>query len=114
MFDAGRLTPLATATLLAHAKRDPRLGPELLAQLSIGGVDGTLRRRVRRHAAKRVIRGKTGTLAAVSALSGYVLRPDGRGGVAFAVFVNEARGKSIRLRKDIDRFVEAVADAVVR
>ena len=114
LFDAGQLTPLATAKLLAAAHRDPRVGPELQAQLSIGGVDGTLRRRFRRWKAQRIIRGKTGTLAAVSALSGYVHRPGGRGGVAFSVMVNEARGRSIRLRQDIDRFVDAVAEQMTR
>ena len=40
--------------------------------LAIGGVDGTLTRRFAGTAAAGNIRGKTGTLDQVSALSGYV------------------------------------------
>ena len=54
------------------------------------------------------MRGKTGTLAAVSALSGYVLRPGG-GGVAFSVIANDVRGRAISMRKPIDAFVDRLA-----
>jgi serine-type D-Ala-D-Ala carboxypeptidase/endopeptidase (penicillin-binding protein 4) len=108
LFDAGRISPLMTARLLRVARRDPAVAPEMLAQLSIGGVDGTLRRRFRKHAKSRRIRGKTGTLAAVSALSGYVLGPGDRG-YAFSIMANDVRGKAVRMRKAIDAFVESLA-----
>ena len=109
LFDAGKLTPLGTARLLAHAAQDPRVAPEMLAHLSIGGVDGTVRHRLKKHADSRRIRAKTGTLAAVSAMSGYVLGADGKPSYAFSVMVNDVRGKAIGMRKHIDRFVASIA-----
>ncbi len=53
--------------------------PEFVAQLAVGGVDGTLKHRFRGGHARRLVRAKTGTLEDVAALSGYVLSPSGRG-----------------------------------
>jgi len=50
----------------------PRVGPDLLQSLSVGGVDGTTRNRFRGSAAAERVRAKTGTLNGVSCLSGYV------------------------------------------
>jgi D-alanyl-D-alanine carboxypeptidase/D-alanyl-D-alanine-endopeptidase (penicillin-binding protein 4) len=107
LFDGGALTAGSLAELLARAQRDPRLGAELVAQLSIGGVDGTLRHRFRDLPAGSVVRAKTGTLANATTLSGY-LTAEGRT-LAFSVLVNGARGKTVALRSDIDRFVVALA-----
>ena len=109
LFDAGRLTAGGIARLLAAARRDPTVAPELVAQLSIGGVDGTVRHRFGREGPLRNIRVKTGTLAAVSALSGYILGSDGRPDLAFSVVVNGVEGKATVMRKHIDAFVSAVA-----
>ncbi|MEZ4447541.1 MAG: D-alanyl-D-alanine carboxypeptidase/D-alanyl-D-alanine-endopeptidase [Polyangiaceae bacterium] len=108
LFDGGVISPLTLAELLREAHRDPRVSPELTAQLSVAGVDGTLRHRLTRWRASRSVRGKTGTLAAVSALSGYVLRPGG-GGVAFSVIANDVSGRAISMRKPIDAFVDRLA-----
>ena len=51
--------------------------PEYLSSLAIGGVDGTLRNRMKGTAATGRIRAKTGTLRGVIALAGFALRPDG-------------------------------------
>jgi D-alanyl-D-alanine carboxypeptidase/D-alanyl-D-alanine-endopeptidase (penicillin-binding protein 4) len=45
--------------------------------LSVAGVDGTLRKRMRGTAAYRTFRGKTGTLNISSCLSGYVTSAGG-------------------------------------
>jgi D-alanyl-D-alanine carboxypeptidase/D-alanyl-D-alanine-endopeptidase (penicillin-binding protein 4) len=112
LFDANRATPAATTALLRAMERDPSAGPEYLAQLSIGGVDGTLRHRFREWETTRAIRAKTGTLDAVAALSGYVLAPPGRAPVAFSVFVNGISGKVSAARTSMDRIVDAVAREV--
>ena len=77
LFDANRVSAASLSRALVAAYRDPAIGPEFVAQLAIGGVDGTLRSRFRAHHKRRAIRAKTGTLAQVVALSGYVLRPGG-------------------------------------
>lgn len=106
LFDANRLTPLATAQLLRLAYHDPQLGPELIAQLSIGGTDGTLRARLRKLKGSGRFRAKTGTLNAVSALSGVVLGKKRR--YAVSILLNDVGGSSVRLRRDMDRFVESL------
>ncbi len=112
LFDADRTTPAATTTLLRVMQRDPYAGPEYMAQLSIGGVDGTLRHRFRDWETTRAIRAKTGTLDAVAALSGYVLPPPGGVPVAFCVLVNDIPGKVKGARESMDRVVDAIAREV--
>jgi len=108
LFDADRVTAFSTATLLRWAWRDPQVQPEYLAQLAIGGVDGTLRKRFRGDLTKRRVRAKTGTLDDAIALSGYVLR-EGRGPVAFALLYNHVAGKQDVARRSADRLVELIA-----
>ncbi len=67
-----RITPSAMADLLRRLFLDPRVGPDMLQSLSVGGVDGTTRNRFRGSSAAQRVRAKTGTLNGVSCLSGYV------------------------------------------
>jgi serine-type D-Ala-D-Ala carboxypeptidase/endopeptidase (penicillin-binding protein 4) len=109
LFDANRTTAAATAALLRNAYLDARISAEFVAELAVGGVDGTLRSRFKPWARSRAVRAKTGTLHAAFALSGYVLPPPGKQPVAFALFVNGAPGKAGAARASIDRVVDAVA-----
>ena len=65
--------------------------------LAVGGVDGTLRRRYAGTAAANNLRGKTGTIDQVSALSGYVTTVGGEP-VIFSLVVNGVPGESMRVR----------------
>jgi D-alanyl-D-alanine carboxypeptidase/D-alanyl-D-alanine-endopeptidase (penicillin-binding protein 4) len=112
LFDADRTTPAATTSLLRAMHRDPSSGPEYVAHLAVGGVDGTLRHRFREWKGSRAIRAKTGTLDAVAALSGYVLPPPGRAPVAFSILVNGIPGKVNAARESMDRVVDAIAREV--
>ncbi|AUX36520.1 MULTISPECIES: D-alanyl-D-alanine carboxypeptidase/D-alanyl-D-alanine-endopeptidase [Sorangium] len=114
LFDAARASPEAIVRLLRAAFLDPALGADFTAQLAIGGVDGTLRGRFRGWSKERAIRAKTGTLASVVALSGYILPPPGRSPIAFAVLVAEVPGKIDPVRRVIDDFVGALADELWR
>src|SRR5262249_24372374 len=49
-----------------------------LESLTIAGVDGTLERRMRDSPAANNLRGKTGTLSYVNALSGYITTKRGQ------------------------------------
>ncbi len=108
LFDADRVTAYSTASLLRWAWRDPEVEPEYLAQLAIGGVDGTLHKRFRNELTKRRVRAKTGTLDDAIALSGYVLR-EGRGPIAFSILYNRVAGKQDIARRSADRLVELIA-----
>jgi D-alanyl-D-alanine carboxypeptidase/D-alanyl-D-alanine-endopeptidase (penicillin-binding protein 4) len=111
LFDANRLSATALVNVLEAARQDPGLYPEFLAQLSIGGVDGTLRSRFRTLRGGRAIRAKTGTLSAATGLSGYVLSPRGQAPVAFSILVNGVEGHVGEARQYIDRVVEAIHGA---
>jgi D-alanyl-D-alanine carboxypeptidase/D-alanyl-D-alanine-endopeptidase (penicillin-binding protein 4) len=111
LFDANRTTAATTAALLRSTYADSKSGPEFVASLAIGGVDGTLRSRFKPWAKLRAVRAKTGTLNASFALSGYVLGPPGKPAVAFALFVNGAPGKAGPARASLDRVVDAIARA---
>jgi D-alanyl-D-alanine carboxypeptidase/D-alanyl-D-alanine-endopeptidase (penicillin-binding protein 4) len=109
LFDANRVTAFSTAMLLRWAWRDPGVQPEYAAQLSVGGVDGTLHKRFRQELTRRRVRAKTGTLDDVIALSGYVLRDGGRGPLAFSILFNHVGGKQDGARHAADKLVELVA-----
>lgn len=108
LFDSNRTTAHAMAKLLRHAYRDPAIRSEYVAQLAIGGVDGTLHRRFRDTRAKRSVRAKTGTLEDAIALSGYVLGPDGKGTVAFSILFNKVSGRGASARAAADKLVELI------
>jgi serine-type D-Ala-D-Ala carboxypeptidase/endopeptidase (penicillin-binding protein 4) len=109
LFDANRVTTQSMVSVLRWAWREPDLGPEFVAQLSVGGVDGTLHKRFRQESVRRRVRAKTGTLDDVIALSGYVLRDGGRGPIAFSILWNHVAGKQDRARRATDRLVEQIA-----
>jgi serine-type D-Ala-D-Ala carboxypeptidase/endopeptidase (penicillin-binding protein 4) len=110
LFDANRVTAASTVQLLRAAWRDPAIREEYVAQLSIGGVDGTLRGRFKKETQRRAVRAKTGTLDDAIALSGYVLGPPGKGPLAFSVLFNKVEGKAYGARAAADRLVELLAE----
>lgn len=112
LFDSNRTTAASVVALLRAAWHDPAIQPEFVAQLSIGGVDGTLRHRFRGGHARRLVRAKTGTLEDAAALSGYVLSPGGRGALAFSVIMNHVAGKVSAARAAADALVETMARAL--
>jgi PBP4 family serine-type D-alanyl-D-alanine carboxypeptidase len=90
---ANRITPHAMADLLRELYFDPRVGPEILQSLSVGGVDGTTRNRFKGTLAARRVRAKTGTLNGKSCLSGLV--GDGDDVLVFSMMVQGLRGRSL-------------------
>jgi serine-type D-Ala-D-Ala carboxypeptidase/endopeptidase (penicillin-binding protein 4) len=112
LFDANRATAHSIATVLVSAASDPRIAPEFVAHLAIGGVDGTLRSRLRPVREKRSIRAKTGTLAKSVALSGYVLDDAGQPRLAFSFIVETPPGKTRPVRDAIDDCAVALARAL--
>jgi D-alanyl-D-alanine carboxypeptidase/D-alanyl-D-alanine-endopeptidase (penicillin-binding protein 4) len=82
-----RLRPSHLNAVLMDLFHDPLLAPEFLSTLSVGGVDGTLRRRFDEDAEVARVRGKTGSLDGVSCLSALVQAADGNV-YAFTVLVN--------------------------
>ena len=79
--------------LLVYMFRNFAVMPEYLASLPVGGVDGTLTRRMRGMAAEGILRAKTGTLRGLTALAGYTTTADGET-VAFSILVSNYLGSA--------------------
>ncbi|MEZ5346407.1 MAG: D-alanyl-D-alanine carboxypeptidase/D-alanyl-D-alanine-endopeptidase [Pyrinomonadaceae bacterium] len=76
--------------------------------LTIGGIDGTLRNRFKGTTAEGNVRGKTGTIDQVSALSGYVTAKSGERFV-FSVLTNNIPNSRLRVGA-IDEIVLLLAN----
>ncbi len=114
LFDGNRIAPQRITDVLVAAYRDAAIRPDYLSSLSVAGVDGTLRRRLRDLPAPRCVRAKTGTLAAVIALSGYVLGPEPGQAYAFSFLANDVRGRIGPSRALADAIARALATHLYR
>lgn len=108
LFDANRVSAGTMTAVLERVYRNPGIYPEFLAQLAIGGVDGTLRSRFRQVLPRRSVRAKTGTLSAAIGLTGYVLSTTGKAPVAFSFLINGIEGHAGEARQKIDQVVEGI------
>jgi D-alanyl-D-alanine carboxypeptidase/D-alanyl-D-alanine-endopeptidase (penicillin-binding protein 4) len=95
------VTPSAVVRLLRHMYASPQRG-NFLDILPVGGEDGTLASRFTDAGLSGRVHAKTGTLAHVSALSGYAQRPD-KSWVAFSILVNNFNGPAADVRKVMDQ-----------
>jgi D-alanyl-D-alanine carboxypeptidase/D-alanyl-D-alanine-endopeptidase (penicillin-binding protein 4) len=108
MSRGNRITPRAMTTLL-RAALEHKGGPALLESLPRSGEKGTsLRRRLTRKGYAGRLAAKTGTLAGVWCLSGYVLDGKKRPAVAFSVLVNGGSSGSAK------QLADAIAALAVR
>ena len=108
LFGASEVSAHQIMTLLRAAHADYRIGPDLVASLPTGGVDGTLAKRWQGHPARGRVRAKTGTLDKVITLAGYVA-VDGSHPLAFAIFVNDIPpGQRPPARTMADEMIDAM------
>lgn len=101
-----RIAPLTFALMLARVQHEGIAG-DLLRGLPRAGIEGTVRYRRLANALGRV-RAKSGHIAGVNALVGYV-STEHHGRVAFAVLVNAADPDSEAIENGIDRTLDALA-----
>jgi len=78
-----RASPAVLTRLLRALVKEPTF----VRSLAVAGTDGSMRRRLRGPCRGRVL-AKTGSLAGISALSGYVLDRAGRPALTFSVLTN--------------------------
>jgi D-alanyl-D-alanine carboxypeptidase/D-alanyl-D-alanine-endopeptidase (penicillin-binding protein 4) len=108
LFGASEVSAHQVVTLLRAAHKDYRIGPDLVASLPVGGVDGTLAKRWNKHAARGRVRAKTGTLDKVTTLAGFV-GVDAGHPLAFAIIVNDIpAGQRPTSRAMADDMVDAM------
>lgn len=82
-----RLTPRQAVELLQFLYHKFPLTYEYIAALPISGRDGTLQKRLKKPTQRDFVRAKTGTMAGVNSLSGYIYTANAHT-LAFAVFSN--------------------------
>src|SRR5687768_15054391 len=100
------LAPHAIVMLLEHA-RTSQWGAQYHAALPVPGGSGTLSSRLKGLESR--LAAKTGTIANVNSLSGYLTTADGRN-LTFVIFTNASGRASGDVRRGIDRIVNALAD----
>jgi D-alanyl-D-alanine carboxypeptidase/D-alanyl-D-alanine-endopeptidase (penicillin-binding protein 4) len=103
------VSPAGTVKLLTHMWDSP-LRDAFIATLPVAGEDGTLDWRFQRTSARNMIRAKTGTLSAVTALSGFAETQSGRK-LAFGIFVNNFGVPTSYIRKLVDEIAVAIVEA---
>ncbi len=81
------ITPSAVVQLYRYMANNSKFAQAWRDSLTIGGVDGTLRNRFKGTRAEANVRGKTGTINQVSALSGYITTASGEQ-LVFSMLVN--------------------------
>jgi len=101
-----RVSPAAITMLLAGVLKRDGAGV-LAASLPISGVDGSLAARLARPPYRGRVLGKTGSIAAVRCLSGYVLDKAGRPALAFSVLCSRVRvsAPAKKLQDDVCRLL---------
>jgi serine-type D-Ala-D-Ala carboxypeptidase/endopeptidase (penicillin-binding protein 4) len=108
LYAATEVSARQLVTILRAALRDFRIGPDLVASLPVGGVDGTLAKRWSKRPARGRVRAKTGTLDKVTSLAGFV-GIDGAHQLAFAIITNDIpTGQRATSRAMADDMVDAM------
>ncbi|MCO4760110.1 MAG: D-alanyl-D-alanine carboxypeptidase/D-alanyl-D-alanine-endopeptidase [Myxococcales bacterium] len=108
LYHANRVTTTAVVRLLvAMSGKEPK-SRQWRRTLAVGGVDGTLRRRMKLPATRGKIFAKTGTLDDVTALAGFAFGGGHR--YAFALFYNGVRQPAYLYRRVHDRFLTYLLD----
>jgi len=107
-----RIAPAALVKLLAAAARRQD-ADVFLASLPASGIDGTMEKRLDRPPYRGRILGKTGYIAGVSSLSGYVLDGSGRPAIAFSILANKVPGgKGWKAKQLQDQICRWLADSI--
>ncbi|MDQ3129445.1 MAG: D-alanyl-D-alanine carboxypeptidase/D-alanyl-D-alanine-endopeptidase, partial [Acidobacteriota bacterium] len=102
------VTANANVQLYIYMAKQSRYAQAWRDSLTIGGTDGTLQNRFKNTAAAGNVRGKTGTIDQVSALSGYVTTASGEP-MVFSIIVNGVTDSRIRSAA-IDEIVVSLAN----
>jgi D-alanyl-D-alanine carboxypeptidase/D-alanyl-D-alanine-endopeptidase (penicillin-binding protein 4) len=105
-----RLSARSLAALLLASYKDFHSSPEFIASLPVGGIDGTLDRRLKETSSARNIRAKTGRINGVSTLSGYAWNKKGRM-LIFSILVNGIGKEEWAATKLVDRLGAAMVES---
>jgi len=106
---------LLSAELILEVLKDiyynqPELYPDFYSSLPIGGIDGTLKKRMQQKPLLGNVHAKTGTLQGVSGLSGY-LTSNNKQLIAFSILIQNYTGKSSAAHYFLDTICEYIANS---
>lgn len=106
------ITPRMSTNLLEFMWNHPNQNVKeaFVSSLPIGGVDGSLRYRYRRGAAKNKVKAKTGFVSHARTLSGYVPSRNGKT-LAFSLMCNHYTVKTSKVNEIQDRIVNYLAQS---
>ncbi|HWD00274.1 MAG TPA: D-alanyl-D-alanine carboxypeptidase/D-alanyl-D-alanine-endopeptidase [Candidatus Sulfopaludibacter sp.] len=102
------VTPATVVKLLRFMYQSPAR-ENWISLLPVGGQDGTLEKRFSDPAMAGRVHAKTGSVAHVSALSGYFRRAGGEW-VAFSILVNNFNGPTAEIRNVMDRICATIME----
>lgn len=102
------VTPATVVKLLRFMYRSPA-SENWISLLPVGGQDGTLGSRFMDSAVAGRVRAKTGSVAHVAALSGYLQRTNGEW-VAFSMLVNNFSGPGSEIRNVMDHICAIIME----
>lgn len=105
---ANRISPRALTRVLDHMLKTPARR-EFFDSLPIGGVDASLEKRLKDKKSIGRVVAKTGYIARVSALSGYVRGEDGATYV-FSILLNRFTGSNAEMKKIQDDVCRAIIE----
>jgi D-alanyl-D-alanine carboxypeptidase/D-alanyl-D-alanine-endopeptidase (penicillin-binding protein 4) len=103
------LTANLLVTVLRRMARDPKHAALFDTTLPIMGKDGTLGRRLRGTRAEGTVHAKTGSIANVRALSGYLTTADGER-LVFSIIGNNYKAPSAVVDGVADQAVERLVN----
>ncbi len=86
-----RISAKDLVTVIVATLKNPKIRNDFIDSLSLAGVDGTMKRRRTFKELYGILRGKTGSLNAISTLAGVLPLNDGKS-LAFAILLNDFRG----------------------
>lgn len=103
-----KIKPRKLAELLSSLRKDFKVFPEYASSFPIGGIDGTLKSRLKGTKAEGRVRGKTGLLSGAIGLAGYAGREDGA--TLSYVFIYNGGADVAKVWSTFDRMAVALVE----
>lgn len=102
------ITPDQVVDLLTYVYHNEQISQTFVAALPNGGIDGSLKYRLKSPAVMGKVWAKTGSMANVVSLSGYI-KTNQKRVLAFSILINGAAGSLQKYRKIQDAVCESLA-----
>jgi D-alanyl-D-alanine carboxypeptidase/D-alanyl-D-alanine-endopeptidase (penicillin-binding protein 4) len=111
LYDANFMKPAAMVNFLKKIYHNSDIANEFLSTMPVGGIDGTLKKRMKSECLKGRVRAKTGTLDNVIALAGF-MNTKGKKVVAFSLFFesDKIKGKRKKLLLAQEKILQTVCE----